>query len=204
MLSVVKGPCWPLLADPGIVESAQIGKDLTIKDKGRPTEILFPNPEPLREFLVLETAQSEGGGRRGGRFNHISYFFTSFTEMKCDSSPYPLHSIDFLPPPKKMGKDLRILRAPTCNTWVQVGSQAESLSKDYAILKISHLGDWKFRRSSSFPLAWNRWGEEQNNHTEPLADSPFHQEHEFSAGVCSSNNPLWLQTPGEAAWLFWL
>ena len=32
---------------------------------------------------------------------------------------------------------------------------------------------------------------------------PFHQEHEFSTGICSSNNPLRFQTPGKALWLFW-
>lgn len=78
-----------------------------------------------------------------------------------------------------------------------------SLSKDYAILKISHLGDWNFEGPALFS-GMEQMGEEKNNHTEPLADSPFHQEHEFSTGVCSSDNPLWLQTPGKASWLFWL
>ena len=78
-----------------------------------------------------------------------------------------------------------------------------SLSKDYAILKISHLGDWNFEGPALFS-GMEQTGEENNNHTQPLADSPFHQEHELSTRVRSSNNPLRLQTPGKAPWLFWL
>lgn len=55
-----------------------------------------------------------------------------------------------------------------------------------------------------FSSGMEQMGEEKNSHTEPLTDSPFHQEHELSTGVCSSNNPLWLQTPSKASWLFWL
>lgn len=79
MLSIVKGPCWPLLADTAIVESAQTGEDLTVKDKE--LQKFFPNPEKLTEFLILGPARSLLRRWWKGRVVQSHFFFSPFIYM---------------------------------------------------------------------------------------------------------------------------